>query len=243
MLHGGPGAPGGMVQPAHTLSAKMGVLEPFQTRSTIQGQITGLYETIVKHSHTPVKLVGHSWGAWVAYLFAVQYPAITEKIIMIGAGSFDAQYNANIMEVRLGRLPEKENSEALILSALVKEGKASDSDFRRFGELMAKADSFECSEENTEKLKLYPEVYNSVWKEAEKMRKSGELLALGENIICPVVAIHGLYDPHPAEGVEKPLQRVLHDFRFIGLDKCGHYPWKERYAKDIFYEILEKELT
>lgn len=56
------------------------------------------------------------------------------------------------------------------------------------------------------------------------------------------MAIHGDYDPHPAEGVEKPLAAVLKDFRFILLDRCGHLPWIERQAKDRFYSILREEV-
>jgi len=67
-------------------------------------------------------------------------------------------------------------------------------------------------------------------------------LELGKRIECPVVAIHGNYDPHPAEGVERPLSAVLNNFRFVLLEKCGHSPWIERQAKEKFYEILEEEL-
>jgi pimeloyl-ACP methyl ester carboxylesterase len=57
-----------------------------------------------------------------------------------------------------------------------------------------------------------------------------------------VVAIHGDYDPHPAEGVEKPLDSVLRRFRFVLLKNCGHRPWAERQARDAFYRVLEEEL-
>jgi pimeloyl-ACP methyl ester carboxylesterase len=73
------------------------------------------------------------------------------------------------------------------------------------------------------------------------MRQSGELLALAGQIRCPVVAIHGDYDPHPAEGVQEPLSATLGHFRFILLEKCGHTPWMERQARDAFYAILKKE--
>jgi len=72
---------------------------------------------------------------------------------------------------------------------------------------------------------------------------SGKLLELGKSIKCPVVAIHGDYDPHPAEGVAEPLSRILKDFRFILLEKCGHRPWLERSARDRFYSILKQELV
>jgi pimeloyl-ACP methyl ester carboxylesterase len=74
------------------------------------------------------------------------------------------------------------------------------------------------------------------------MRKSAELVRLGEKIQCPVVAIHGDYDPHPAEGVRQPLSRVLQDFRFILLENSGHQPWIERAARDKFYSILRSEI-
>jgi len=57
-----------------------------------------------------------------------------------------------------------------------------------------------------------------------------------------VAAIHGDYDPHPADGVEKSLSAVLKDFRFFQLKNCGHMPWIERQARDSFLEILNKEL-
>ena len=81
-----------------------------------------------------------------------------------------------------------------------------------------------------------------VWQEAEALRRSGELLEMGKQITCPVVAIHGDYDSHPAEGVERPLSRVLRDFRFVLLDKCGHSPWLEKQARDRVYDILRIEI-
>jgi len=57
-----------------------------------------------------------------------------------------------------------------------------------------------------------------------------------------VVAIHGDYDPHPAEGVQKPLNDLLKNFCFIMLKGCGHKPWVEREIKEPFFRILKKEL-
>jgi pimeloyl-ACP methyl ester carboxylesterase len=81
-----------------------------------------------------------------------------------------------------------------------------------------------------------------VWEQAAELRRNGKLLECGAKIQCPVVAIHGDYDPHPAEGIRRPLERTLKDFRFILLEKCGHTAWIERMAKDIFYQTLRKEL-
>ena len=94
-----------------------------------------------------------------------------------------------------------------------------------------------------EVLECQYDIYQNVWKQAEELRSSGKLLQLGKKIQCPVVAIHGDYDPHPSEGVKDPLSRVLKDFRFILLESCGHSPWLERAARDRFYSILKREVA
>jgi pimeloyl-ACP methyl ester carboxylesterase len=57
-----------------------------------------------------------------------------------------------------------------------------------------------------------------------------------------VTAIHGDYDPHPADGVRIPLEARLPDFRLILLRHCGHTPWRERQAKTEFYRLLRLEI-
>ena len=86
---------------------------------------------------------------------------------------------------------------------------------------------------------LVPTINIGVPGEAELLRRTGELLEMGRRISCPVVAIHGDWDPHPAEGVAEPLSSVLKSFEFILLANCGHTPWVEKMAKDKFYSILK----
>src|SRR5204862_304097 len=71
-----------------------------------------------------------------------------------------------------------------------------------------------------------------------ELRRTGALLDAARRIACPVVAIHGDSDPHPAEGVERPLGAALADFRFILLERCGHTPWLERGARRRFFEAV-----
>ena len=109
---------------------------------------------------------------------------------------------------------------------------------------MSKTDSYNpCPGEEEEHIEVRQDIYQGVWPEANELRRSGKLLQLGEKIECPVVAIHGDYDPHPAEGVKEPLSKVVKDFKFILLENCGHTPWIEQIAKNEFYEILKNQLN
>ncbi len=244
VIHGGPGAPGEMAPVARELSSVAGVLEPLQTAATLEGQVQELKAVLAENGDLPATLIGFSWGAMLSFIFAAQYTSFVRKLILIGSGAFEEKYAVNIMETRLGRLSEEEREEALSVMQTLADPAVQNKDtpMARFGELMSRADSYDPLPHDSEILGCRYALYESVWQQARELRSSGKLLELGKSIQCPVVAIHGDYDPHPPEGVKDPLSRILKDFRFILLEKCGHRPWVERSARDRFYGILEKEL-
>ncbi len=244
VIHGGPGAPGEMAPVARELSSARGVLEPLQTATALEGQIEELKDVLQKNGNLPVTLIGWSWGAWLSFIFAAQHSAFVKKLILIGSGPYEEKYALNIMETRLNRLSQEEKVEAFSLIENLDNPAVEDKNtlLTQFGELISKADSYDPLPLQSELLECQYDIYQKVWEQARQLRSSGKLLEFGKKITCPVVAIHGDYDPHPAEGVERPLSRILKDFRFILLHNCGHQPWIERSARDRFYNILKKEL-
>ena len=243
VIHGGPGAPGEMAPVARKLASDSGVLEPLQTVNSVDGQVEELKDVLEKYGDSSLILIGFSWGAWLSYILTARYPSLVKKLILVSSGPFQEKDAAKILETRLSHLNANEKKEVLsLLSALNSRGILGNG-FVRFGELMNKADSFSSLPDDTGGLESNPDIYQKVWTRAVKMRSSGELLQMGSKIQCPVVAIHGDYDPHPAVGVREPLSHVLKDFRFILLEKCGHRPWFERYAQDIFYNTLRREIS
>lgn len=244
VIHGGPGAPGCMAPVARELCQKWGVLEPLQTATSLEGQVQELKDVLEKHGDLPVTLIGSSWGAMLSFIFSARYPVCTKKVILIGSGAFEEKYAATILETRFSRLSEAERGQAYFLIKAMDNPAAQDKNtlLAKLGHLFTKADAYNPLTLETEALECQYHIHISVWQEARELRKSGKLIELGKQINCPVVAIHGDYDPHPPEGVEKPLSLVLKEFRFILLKNCGHLPWIEKEAKDTFYRILKEEL-
>lgn len=244
VLHGGPGAPGEMAPVARELSSIKGVLEPLQLVSPLEGQVQELHTVLKEAADVPVILVGWSWGAMLGFVFTARYPSMVSKLILISSGVYEDKYAADIMRTRLSRLDEAERAEVTTLMQRLEDPDVENGNrlLERFGELMTKADSYALLPYASEVLEFHYEIYQRVWQEAVEMRSSGELLRLGKQIECPVVAIHGDYDPHPAASVAEPLTRVLKDFRFILLENCGHYPWYERAAREPFFSVLKKEV-
>lgn len=242
-MHGGPGAAGEMKPVAEVLSEDFGVLECLQTRRTIAEQLDELYEQLIYSADIPVTLIGYSWGAWLGFLFAAYYPEKVRKLVLIGSGAFERKYNKDLMRIRLERLTKEQKEEAEFISKEINAGSLEVGMMARFGELMDIADSYEYFSDRKIPIQLDEKIHQSVWAEASQWRDSDKLINYAEDITCPVIAFHGDFDPHPVDGVEKPLSERLAKFKMIRLEKCGHTPWKERHAHSSFFQLLKKEIT
>lgn len=241
VIHGGPGAAGEMAPVAVELSKGNGILEPLQTADYIDGQVEELLQLLQSLGSPPMILVGFSWGAWLSCIFASRYPHMVKKLILVSSGPFQATFAESIMETRYQRLTEDEQRTLQYLMQRITEPDEINKDaiMSQIGNLITQADSYSAlSVENEVDVRVSYEIFSKVWKEASALRRKGDLLSHVEKIKCPVVAIHGDYDPHPYEGVEAPLSSLLNDFRFILLPKCGHRPWMEAYARDSFFDAL-----
>ncbi len=247
VIHGGPGANGEMASLARNLSSFCGILEPLQTAETLDGQVIELKTVLENHGDLPITLVGFSWGAWLSYIVAAKYPSIVNKLLLVGSGPFEEKYAENIHKVRLDRLSSSDLQELNKFMKALEDPDSRDINdknnlFKQLGNLISKADVYDPVEYDDDIIDCRFDIFESVWKDAAALRKSGELLTLSKHIKCPVIAIHGDYDPHPVEGVVVPLTDVLKNFRCIQLKDCGHKPWIERQAGRMFYQILKDEL-
>jgi pimeloyl-ACP methyl ester carboxylesterase len=248
VIHGGPGAPGEMAPVARELALDRGILEPLQTATSLDGQVEELRAVLESHARLPVTLIGHSWGAWLSYIVAARHPTIVAKLLLVASGPFHERYVAEIQRNRLRWMTEPERAEWIVITTALGAPYANDKDalLDRLGALAAKADTFDpivTVSDDPEPLAPQGDIFQQVWSDAAELRRSGQLLDLGKHIRCPVVAIHGDHDPHPAEGVRQPLSAVLPDFRFVLLRNCGHTPWLERQARTTFYEVIRSELA
>ena len=110
VVHGGPGAAGEMAPVALELAANRGVLEPLQTATSLDGQVSELSALLREYSAIPVVLIGFSWGAWLSLIVAAAHSALIKKLILVGSGPIEDMYADEIQKNRLKRLGKKERS-------------------------------------------------------------------------------------------------------------------------------------
>jgi pimeloyl-ACP methyl ester carboxylesterase len=193
-------------------------------------------------------LVGHSWGAVLAWLYAAAYPDHVARLILVGCPPLAASYALAIDATRRSRMSDAKSAEYDRAVAVLADASAPDKTdaARRLGVLLAGVDDFAplpVDARAFDSVDTTGLAFGAIWPEVARMREDGDLLALAPHIRCPVVAIHGDHDPHPADGVEVPLIGTVPDVRFHLLARCGHTPWRERYASEAFYRVLRTELA
>jgi pimeloyl-ACP methyl ester carboxylesterase len=231
---------------ARRLARRLPVAEAMQTRLSIEGLIEELRDQIGACAQSPVRLVGHSWGAWLCLLFAARHPECVERLVLVSSGVLEDRYTAILRATQLARLTDTERAEMLRLKDLLDDPAVPDKGalFDRYGHLFDKTENYDVEPEPKDPFETDPATFNHVWGEAAALRTSGELLRQAARVRRPVLAIHGDYDPSPAEGVREPLARVLTSpFEFILLENCGHTPWLERAARDRLCETLWSRLA
>jgi pimeloyl-ACP methyl ester carboxylesterase len=188
-----------MAPVARELAADRGVLEPLQTAATLEGQVRELRAVLTEHAALPATLIGWSWGAMLGFIFTARYPAVVRKLILISSGPFQEPYAAGIKAARLQRLDPEKRMEAESLTAALDDptARGKDAALTRLGDLFTMADTCDPLQPVGGDLPAQYRVNRAVWPQAAALRRDGRLLAMGRQIMCPVVAIHGDYDPIP----------------------------------------------
>lgn len=232
VVHGGPGAAGSAAGICKGISDEFGVVEIFQTKNSIQELVDEMLEVIQRYKLEQIVLIGHSWGAWLSFIFASAYPKYVSKLILVGSGLFDSKFYPRLLAAtKVKNMPNKQKKDVQYASLYSENMKYDPYNYCLLPNVSEDMIGFD------------EEQYTLLMDEIMPIRDSGELLKLSKKIKCPVVAVHGKNDPHVVDGIKIPLENCLSDFKMYVLEKCGHEPWKEYYAKDRFFEIIKTELT
>ena len=81
------------------------------------------------------------------------------------------------------------------------------------------------------------------WADMVRLQGEGVYPAAFAAIHAPVVMLHGADDPHPGAMIRDSLRPYLPQLEYSEIPRCGHYPWRERHARDDFIARLRDWLT
>ncbi len=240
VLHGGPGARGAAGPLARALADPLHVLEPWQRQSsdvplTVARHVEDLADLLSRdlRGERPA-LVGESWGAMLGLAFASAHPDRVAALALVGCGTFDRRARAHLEATLEARTtPELRERLARLATQVPDEAE-------RAARAHALSDPLytyrRAVEDPVPALDL--KGHRESWSDMLRLQESGRYPAAFESIECPVLMLHGAYDPHPGTLIRDGLQRFIPQLEYIELDRCGHAPWIEEHARGRFLSIL-----
>lgn len=260
LLHGGPTFYGYM----HTLShlfaphpvidfPQPGTKENPVSDANLNRHFDEILTQIEEYGDQPVGIVGHSWGANLACLFASHFPARVQFVIAIGTAPFSSP-----IEQRL-----QHNIESKL--SIAEKQTLSDIDIKIHGAIQA-GNNESLSELFGQKSQIIQKTYivhpksntlipkvsfsingfqqskEALWKHIEHQ----EIPYILNRIKSPVYAIHGQEDVIPCHHTLLFLSKHISQFSSYIIPNTGHFPWLEPQSKEKFEQIirgiLQKEL-
>lgn len=243
VIHGGPGAQGYMKPVALELSQKCGILEPLQTKHTLEEQINELKEQILEYTNEPITLLGSSWGAILALFFTSQYQNMVRDLILVGCGVFTKEALNIADNIRMSRLTQEQKIRLDEVLKLLDSSQENKELVKEMSRMLDITDKYNPIMNNGELENLDWNVFTNVWNDFTKIIENTDYIKfIFSKITISVTLIQGDYDAHLAKEVYEFLKESISQTKLYELKKCGHYPWIEKYAKDEFYKIILNSL-
>lgn len=246
VLHGGPGAPGSAGGLARALADPLHVLEPWQRWSsdvplTVDRHVEDLAGVIAEQvpDEKPA-LVGESWGAMLALAFASRYLDRVEALVLIGCGTFDLRARARHHEALEQRTSPELKAQLAGLDARYPDAAERMLEAHRLSDPLYTVRRAADSSESASRFDLKGHLES--WNDMVRLQEAGvypeEFVAIG----CPVLMLHGSYDPHPGAMIRDSLKAHIPHLEYQEFDACGHSPWVEEFARERFLEVARSWL-
>lgn len=248
VMHGGPGAPGYMAPVCRALSDERSVLEPLQRTSievplTVSRHVADLREVLAQTGLTggvPATLIGHSWGAMLSLAFAAEHPAMVSTLVLVGCGTFDLESRRVFEAAVAARL--KGAARQRLAHA---ERTIADPDARMcvVGRILERVYSVELEPHRDETEYYDAKGGAESWQDMLRLQRERVYPERFSHVTAPVLMLHGACDPHPGRAIHACLARFISRIEYVELPGCGHYPWWERQASGLFFQLLRHWLT
>jgi pimeloyl-ACP methyl ester carboxylesterase len=246
VLHGGPGAAGYLSPLAKQIVEYTSVAEPLQRRSSDDNPLSVAQHVIdldniinaLCENEKPV-IIGHSWGAMLALAYAAKFPEKIAALLLIGCGTWNEKSRQILKDARSKRMA---NQLTMNMQQIAMNIADPDQRFCALGRLISLDDSYDLID-----LANYLESgdakgYAETWNNMLRLQQNGTYPDAFSVVKCPILMIHGNYDPHPGKIIAENLRNFMPQIQYVEIDRCGHYPWLEKYAQNEFYQTLKSHI-
>lgn len=245
-LHGGPGASHDYLRPQFDLLARRRTILYYDQRGGGRSDVPrdvplGWREHVADLAaiasgspHSPVTLLGFSWGGLLALLFATEHPDLVERLALVAPAGTHADVRAKFEQALVARQAASEIAEAR--AALSRSGlreRDPDAFWRRAFELSV-AGYFKDPgrARNLTPFRVAARAQRAVWDSLAGVDLRPRL----PGIRAETLVLHGRFDPVPLESSEE-LAALMPHARLIVFEDSGHALYAEETAR--FAQVMD----
>mgnify|MGYP001814339535 FL=1 len=244
VLHGGPAAVGDVAPVANGISGSFQAAEPWQRGSgksplTVARHVADIHTLATElGGDSPAAIVGHSWGAMLALCYAAEHPSKVGPIVLIGCGTFDQASRITMQAAIEARMDNDVRDRLRRVSTV--ETDPADQFIQTFkltrhlfdyDPVSAYADKEECEPFDLQ-------AHEETWIDMRRLQDNGTYPKAFAAIESSVLMMHGQYDPHPGKMIRDSLLPFLPQLEYCEFKRCGHSPWIERSAHELFFTSI-----
>lgn len=246
VLHGGPGAPGSAAGLAHALAPDFQVFEPLQRRSgTVPLTVAQHVDDLAHVAPNPAIIVGWSFGAMLGLSYAAQFPEAVSALVLVSCGTYDDASRTLFRAARdrrLGAAGRQRIDELKRRLAAQHDAAHRDALLEQIGAAYMQAEYFEedaaAYRDEADALATDAAGHDETWRDVLRLQRDGIEPAAFRRITAPVLMVHGDSDPHPGAATRDVLRTVVPQLEYVELERCGHTPWRERFARAEFGAVV-----
>ncbi|MDJ0848872.1 MAG: alpha/beta hydrolase [Myxococcota bacterium] len=247
VLHGGPGAPGSAGSLARALADPFHVLEPWQRWSsdrllTVERHVEDLADVLARAApQERPALVGESWGAMLGLVFAALHPDRISALALVGCGTFDERARATLEQTLDERTTPELRARLAKLDTTIPDAAERLREIHRLRDPLYTHRRAADVEDAIERFDAKGHI--ETWTDMLRRQESGVCPAEFSSIRCPVLMLHGAYDPHPGAMIRDGLAAHVPQLEYQEFERCGHRPWVEEHARRPFLDRLSTWLA
>jgi pimeloyl-ACP methyl ester carboxylesterase len=155
--------------------------------------------------------------------------------VLVGCGTFDLAARARFKATLDGRMDDRLRHR---IAALEDEIPDPDRRLAAFGDLLAPVYAFDPLPLDLGFEACDARAHEETWNDMLRLQADGTYPAAFAAIESRVLMLHGAFDPHPGAMIRASLRPHVRLLEYVEWERCGHYPWIERHARDDFFRVL-----
>ncbi len=242
LCHGGPGIYD-YLGPVAAMIEDVATVHRYDQRGCGRSEDVGPYEvmTFVEDldalracwGHETWTIIGHSWGAHLALLYAIQYPERTARLVYMSGTGIDPAWHEEYRWNREAKLPpaERERLRLLKQQQLTATGEELEGIREEEASLLGRTELYDVTRlDDVPRYDHFPINYSlnaALNAQNNRIEDTGGLGAKVSQVRAPTLVLDGEGDPRP-RWARAQLAQLIPNSRHATIARAGHESWVEQ---------------